>query len=157
MLYPRRHNHYIACFHSRTFAADLCGELSCNKENHLFALVVSLRLFPRGLPLSELHDRGLASRRGLQDFEPFRHSMDILTFHDTIGRLKLAFFTLFGGARGINPSCKFHVGNLDRCYGLAGRRQLLFGFFENSPLTTPSNFWRLVVYRDRFDYWLVAA
>ena len=61
----------------------------------MFALVVSLRLFPRGLPSCELHDRGLASRRGLQDFEPFRHSMDILSFHDTIGRLKLAFFTLW--------------------------------------------------------------
>ena len=121
----------------------------------MFALVVSLRLFPRGLPSCELHDRGLASRRGLQDFKPFRHSMDILSFHDTIGRLTLAFFTLFGG--GSRNSCKFHVGNLDRFYGLAGRRQLLFGFFENSPLTTPSNFWRLVVYRDRFDYWLVAA
>ena len=133
MLYPRRHNHDIACFHPRTFAADLCGQLSCNQENHLFALVVSLRLFPRGLSSCELHDRGLASRRGLQDFEPFRHSMDILMFHDTIGRLKLAFFTLFGGARGTNPSCKFQVGNLNRRYGLAGRRQLLFGFLRIRP------------------------
>ena len=112
MFYPRRHNHDIACFHLRTFAADLCGQLSCDEENHLFALVVSFRLFPRGLPSSEFHDRGLASRRGLQDFEPFRHSMDILRFHDTVG----IFHAIRRGSRN-NLSCKFHVGNLDRCYG----------------------------------------
>jgi hypothetical protein len=104
MLYPRRHNHYIASFHSGTFPPNLCGELACNKQDYLIALLVSLRPFPRGLALPEFHDRGLGSRRGLQDFEPFRHSMDILTFHDTIGRLKLAFFTLFlRGSR--RPSC----------------------------------------------------
>ena len=80
MLYPRRHNHYIACFHSGTFPTNLCGKLACNKEDYLIALLVSLWLSPSGLTLSELHDRGLGSRRGLQYFEPFRHSMDILTF-----------------------------------------------------------------------------
>ena len=78
--------------HPRAIAA--CGRFKrnvSNNENYLIALLVSLRLFARGLSRAKFHYGRLSAWRGLQDFEPFGHSLNILTFHDISCGPKMPF------------------------------------------------------------------
>src|SRR5678815_1235990 len=70
VFYPWWNDHHVARFHARPLSADLGGEFPVNEKQHLVAAGMGLRFVTAAFSRAECHHRGLASLRGLQNFEP---------------------------------------------------------------------------------------
>jgi hypothetical protein len=80
VFYPWWNNHHVARLHARPPSADLSGELPVNQKQHLVAAGMGLGFVAAALSRAECHHRGLASLRGLQNFEPLFRSVKVGAF-----------------------------------------------------------------------------
>ena len=80
VFYPWWNDHHVARFHARPLFADLGGEFPVNEKQHLVAAGMGLGFVTAALSRVECHHRGLASLRGLQNFEPRFRSINVGAF-----------------------------------------------------------------------------